>query len=66
MGRPWSLVNEVSVEQNGFAFGLMARGRFRQEGDGGPFVKGESGGEPGYFYESFHRKCPQSPLEGMF
>ena len=66
MGCPWLLVHEVSVEHNGFASGLMARGRFRQDGDGGPFVKGESGGETGYFYEFFHRKCPQCPLEGMF
>ena len=29
MGCPWLLVHEVSVEQNGFASGLMARGRFR-------------------------------------
>lgn len=55
MGCPWLLVHEVSVEQNGFAFGLMARGRFCQKGDGGPFVKGESGGETGYFYEPFHK-----------
>ncbi len=53
MGCPWLLVHEVSVEHNGFAFSLMARGRFRQEGDGGPFVKGKSGGETVYFYESF-------------
>ena len=66
IGCPWLLGHEVSVEQNGLASGLMARGRFRQMGDSGPFVKGKSGGETGYFHESFHRKCPQCPLEGMF